>query len=336
MKMHYSHRLSSGRVAQIVGAFLLVPLVGIIVVGIFMAKAEHLFEDKYRLHASLGKSYGLEPGVSVLMNGVPIGKILAVEFTSGGQIDVTLELLGRYRDLVREDSVAQVGKSGMIMGSTEVEISMGSQTARVLADGDVIKAQAPQDYLAMLQDMKGEFNREIKPVLESVQRTVLRVEEITKDVQQVVKTGGRTLTTIEQATKELPAIVASVRRSVANVERTTATLPEIAGSAKKTLATADAAAADVKAATAKLPAVMATAQEAVNNIKATTETIKGVGKDMAPMVRTAQKTLEDVNLIVSGAKRTFPVSTMVKNAPPEATGPQGNGLRSLRGDQLSK
>jgi phosphotransferase system glucose/maltose/N-acetylglucosamine-specific IIC component len=46
MKMHYSHQLSPDRIAQIVGAFIMVPLLVLVVAGIFMAKAEHMFRSE--------------------------------------------------------------------------------------------------------------------------------------------------------------------------------------------------------------------------------------------------------------------------------------------------
>jgi ABC-type transporter Mla subunit MlaD len=328
MKMHYSHRLSGGHVAQIVGAFVVIPLLGLVVVGIFMAKAEHLFEEKYLLHSTLSKSYGLEPGAPVMMSGVPIGTVKAVEFNNAGRIDVTLQLLKRFQGMVREDSVATVAKSGVLMGQTQVHLAMGDSSKPVLADGAILKATEPRDY--------AELVNEVKPLLESVQRTLLRVEEVTKDVQITVQTGGRALSHVEQSTKELPEIVASVKRSAGSVEKATATLPEITSSVKKTLAVVDRIALDVRATTAKLPAVADSAQEAVNNIKATTESIKAVSRDVPPIVRTAHATLNDVNQIITGAKKTFPVSSFIKNAEPQAAERATNGLRSLRGDQVGR
>jgi phospholipid/cholesterol/gamma-HCH transport system substrate-binding protein len=334
MKMHYSHRLSSGRIAQIVGAFVVVPLIGLIVVGIFMAKAEHLFEEKYLLHAGLSRSYGLEPGAPVLMAGISIGRVKAVEFSSEGRIDVTLQLLSRYRDMVRQDSVATFSKSGLVAGQTQVEISMGKPSPRsgVLEAGASITTQEPIDYVAKLN----KFADDVTPLLESVQRTLQRVDDIVKDVQGTVQTGGRVLTQIEQSTKELPTVMASVQRSAGHVEKATASLPDMTGSVKKTLSGVDGAVADIRKATGKLPAIMDQAQEAVANIKATTESIKGVSRDVPSMVRSAQQALDDVNTIISGAKRTFPVSTMVKNAPADQASRHENGLKSLRGDQLSR
>jgi phospholipid/cholesterol/gamma-HCH transport system substrate-binding protein len=342
MKMHYAHRLSSARVAQLVGTFVMVPLLGLVVVGIFMAKAEHLFEDKYLLHASLTRSYGLEPGAPVLMSGVPIGRVKTVEFTDMGTIDVTLQLLSRYRRMVRSDSRANFEKSGIVMGQTQVEITMGRRNEHgeyasdVLPEGSTIPVKEPDDLMASLKDLKGEFDREVKPVLESVQRTVNRIEEITKDVQPVVQTAGRVLTDVEKSTRELPAVMASVKRTAVTVEHTASSLPEITASVKKTLASVDGTVADVRKATAKLPAIVDAAQEAVNNIKDTTASIKTISRDVGPMVRTAQSTLEDVNTIVRGAKKTWPVNTMIKNAGPEPATRADNGLQSLRGDQLTR
>ncbi len=331
MQMHYSHKLSGQRMAQLVGAFVLVPLLGLIVVGIFMLKAEHVFDDKYQLHATLNKSYGLAPGDPVAISGLPIGRVKTVEFADGGTVAVTFQILSRYQEMVRQNSVASITKSGVVMGQSQVEVAMGDQRQPVLADGATIRVQAPTDYAALLNEVRSE----VKPVLESMQRTVLRVEDITKDVQQAVQTGGRTLAQVEQATRELPAVMASVQQSVSDVEQTTATLPELTGSLKKTLGKVDGIVTDVKATTAKLPPLVTTAQEAVNNIKVSTESMKAVSKDMSPLVRTAHATLDDVNTIVKGAKRTFPISTMVKNAEqPEPSGRVGNGPASLRGDQL--
>jgi len=50
--MHYSHRLSSGRLAQIVGTFVVIPVLILVGAGFWMSRAEHLFEPKYSLMAA--------------------------------------------------------------------------------------------------------------------------------------------------------------------------------------------------------------------------------------------------------------------------------------------
>jgi phospholipid/cholesterol/gamma-HCH transport system substrate-binding protein len=328
MKMHYAHAMSSGRIAQIVGAFVMIPLAGLVAVGIFMAKAEHLFDEKYILVSTLAKSYGLEPGMPVTMAGIPIGRVKEVAFDQKGAIQVALQVRTQYQDKIRADSIASLGKSGMLVGQTQVQIAMGSPDQPMLQDGATIKIVEPKD-MAELVD-------EIKPVLASVQRTLLRIEDITKDVHGAVQTGGQVLVNVERATRELPTVVASVQRTAASVEKTTSSLPDLTASIKKTVATVDHIAADVRQVTGRLPAVTESAQEAVNNIKAATESVKNLAREMPPLVRTANATLEDVNTIVRGAKKTFPVSAMIKNAEPKEAGRTGSGLQSLRGDQIAK
>jgi phospholipid/cholesterol/gamma-HCH transport system substrate-binding protein len=331
MKMHYSHSLSSTRIAQLVGFFVLIPLLGLIVVGIFVAKAEHRFDKKYHLRTSLSKSYGLEPGAPVLMSGIPIGQVQSVEFNDRATIDVLMQLRQRYQQMVREDSELSVGKSGIVMGQTQIDIATGSPNKPVLQDGAIIKAVEPQDFKELLA--------EAKPAIESVKQALLRLDGLSKDIQTAVQTSSRTLGNVEQATKDLPSVVASVQRSISSVERTAASiertakaLPEVTGSVKKTLAVVDGIAVDVRNATGKLPAIVGSAQEAVDNVKVTTENIKGVSKQMRPLIRTAYSTLDDVHTIVRGAKQTFPISVMVRNAGEAKVEKAEVDLRNLRGE----
>ena len=60
-------------------------------------RAEHLFEPKYSLMASLSKSYGLEPGAPVVVSGISIGRVKQVDLNDHGTVDLTLQLLTRYR-----------------------------------------------------------------------------------------------------------------------------------------------------------------------------------------------------------------------------------------------
>ena len=335
MRMHYSHSLTPNRISQIAGLFIVLPLLGLIVVGLFMAKSEQLFEKKYKLHANLTRSYGLEPGAPVLISGVPVGRVETVEFNNKGTIDLLLQLRERYKQFVRGDSVLTVAKSGVLMGQTQVSIQIGTSAKPELENGAMIKAVEPQDVTEMLE--------EFKPAIESVKSALLRLDDVMKDIQMTVQTGNRTLTNVEQATKEFPGVLASVERTVTslehtanNIDRTAAGLPEITGSVKKTLVRVDAAVADVRGATERLPGIVGAAQDAVNNIKATTESLKGVSKQVPPLIRSAHGTLDDVQTIVRGAKQTFPVSVFVSNAGPVTRESSDSGLQSLRGDPASR
>lgn len=325
MKMHYSHSLPSSRIAQIVGLFVLVPLLGLVVVGWFMAKAEHLFERKYHLKASLTKSFGLEPGAPVMMSGFQIGRVELVDLNDRGTVDVLLLMLSKYQGMVRENSEASVMKSGFVVGQTQVDIAMGTPDKPALGNGAVIKVNEPEDL--------GDLIDEVQPVLAAVKKTLLRVEEITADLQTTVQSGGRALGQVELAAKELPAMVHTIQHTVSSVERTAASLPEITASVKRSLVLVDQIAGDVKMTTSKLPSVIESTQETVKSVKALTDSTTRVNQELMPLLHTAQTTMDDVATIVRGAKNTFPISRFVHNAGPAAPDTSNQGFVSLRGDQ---
>ena len=332
MKMHYSHRLSSGRLSQVIGAFIAIPVLGLIVLGMLMAKTEHLFEDKYVLFTNLKKAYGLEPGAPVLISGIPVGRVENVELDASGAVEVAMEVRERYRDLIRADSTAEIVKSGFVMGQTQVEIKKGDPTKAVLMEGGRLSAVEPRDI--------GELIAEAKPALESIQRTLAQAEQLTKDLQGTVQVGTRVMTNVERATGELPALVDSVKLTVQSVQQGAAALPELTVSVKKTMANVDGAVGDVRSMTKKLPAILDSTREAIGNVKTSTEDIKDMTKHLRKqvpgLVRDATSALEDTNTILRGAKKTFPVSLMVKNAESKAPADPDNGLRSLRGDQVGR
>ena len=327
MKMHYSHQLSPDRIAQIVGAFVLVPLLVLAVAGMFMAKAEHMFDRKYLVRSSLSKSYGLEPGAPVVVSGIRIGRVEQVDLNERGTVDLMLQLLVRYRNMVRENSELSISKSGIVVGQTQIEIAGGTMDSPVLQDGGTIHVVEPKDI--------GEIINEIQPVLAAVKQTLLRVDTITQDVQGAVKAGGRALEQVATVTQELPALVASVQRTAASVERTVESLPAMTGSVKRTLGVMDRMTGDVQQATRRLPTILDSTQDVLQSVKTLTSSVNEMSRELVPAVRTAQTTLADISLLVRGAKQTFPFSRFVQNAGPTPATSEAPVLKSLRADGLS-
>ena len=327
MELHYSHRLGSGRIARIVGTFVVIPILGMIILAVFMAKAEGLFKPHYRLYTNLSESFGLEPGASVVMSGIPIGRVETVTLTEKGDIDVALDLVRDYQTRIREDSVAVVGKSSPLVGATQVRIKIGDPAKTVIPDEGRIRAEEPKDV--------GELLKDVPALLAIVKRSLADVEGITKDARVAVQTGSRALLNVEEASKSLPQAVESVQRSLASVETTTAELPELTGSVRKSLATVEQAVQDVQTSTKRLPGIVDTAQESLNNVKEATESVKVTAKQLRPVIRSTQVALDETNTILRGAKNTWPVSALVKNAGAEPT-PGPGASASLRGDQLAR
>jgi len=111
-------------------------------------------------------------------------------------------------------------------------------------------------------------------------------------------------------------------------------VPAMAASARKSLNRVGDVMEDVKSSTEKLPAIL-------ENVKATTEDVRGLThNDVPPLVHSVQGTMDDVNEILVGAKKTFPISIFAAKG--RAARVEDNaagatsGLRSLRADEPTK
>ena len=332
--MHYSHRLSQARIHQIVGWFVFVPILVLGVVLVLVAKSEHLFAEKYHITTLFSEGYGLKPGKAVVLLGIQIGKVSKVEFTDQNDAMVTLEILQKYQEKVRQNSIAKVGKSGGFVGEQQIEITVGHKDKPVIEDGGHIEAEEPFNVAELIA--------EVKPLVEYVKRTLIRVEEITEGVHTAVETGNETLVHVREASTKLPAVLENVKETTATIRESALTaseqLPAIVAGVRGSVDRAGEAVKDVKATTAKLPAVVDSVQGSVDNIKAITGDLRNtVHQDVPPLVRSVQGTADDVNEVVAGAKKTYPISAFAaKGRSARADERATVAPRSLRTDEVIK
>src|SRR6266571_2709805 len=137
--MHYAHRLSQTRLHQIVGWFVLVPILVLVGVLVLVAQSENLFEEKYHVTTLFSESFGLKPGKPVMLLGIQIGKVTKVEVTEQNDAQVTMEILKKYQDKIRQNSVAKTGKSGGFVGEPQIEITVGNKSKPVVEEGGHIE-----------------------------------------------------------------------------------------------------------------------------------------------------------------------------------------------------
>ncbi len=330
--MHYSHRLSQARIHQIVGWFVFVPILILGLVLALVAKKENLFEERYHITTLFSEGYGLKPGKHVVLLGIQIGKVSQVEFTAQNDAKVTLEIQKKYQDKVRQNSIAKIGKAGGFVGDQQVEITVGNKDKPVVEDGGHIEAEEPFNVADLVQ--------EIKPLVETAKRMLVKVEEITDGVHQAVQTSNKTLDHVREASTRLPAALENVKETTATIREAALTateqLPAITASLRGSVDRAGEAVKDVKTTTAKLPAVVDSAQGAVDNVKAITGDLRGtVHQDVPPLLRSVQGTVDDVGEVVAGAKKTFPISTFAaKGRAARAEERAAAAPRSLRADEV--
>ncbi len=332
--MHYSHRLSQTRLHQIVGWFVFVPILILIAVLVLVAQSENLFEEKYHITTLFSEGYGLKPGKQVMLLGFQVGKVSKIEFTEQNNAQVTLEILKKYQEKIRANSIAKIGKSGGFVGEPQIEVTVGNKSKPVVEEGGHIEAEEPFNV--------AELMTEIRPLVETVKKTLVRVEEITQDVHTTVKTGNETLGHVREASTRLPAVLENVKETTATIREaalsTSEQLQAIVAGVRGSVDRAGEAVKDVQTTTAKLLAVVDSVQGSVDNVKAITGDLRStVHQDVLPLVRSVQGTVDDVGEVVAGAKKTFPISTFAaKGRAARAEEKAAVAPRSLRADEVVK
>ncbi|MFQ5678649.1 MAG: MlaD family protein [Gemmatimonadota bacterium] len=135
-----------------VGVFLIVALAGL-ALGIFLVgRTGHVFGERYRLVTLMHSAAGLVPGAPVQVAGQSAGQVAGIEFirparrpATGQAVAVWLAVDLEVKELVRADSRARLRTQGLL-GDRLIDIEPGTASARVLEEGDTIRAVEALDY----------------------------------------------------------------------------------------------------------------------------------------------------------------------------------------------
>ena len=289
--MHYSHRLRETQVYAVVGAFVFASLFLVGAGLVVFSWEEQLFAERYSVSTAFREGYGLRRGRPVMILGIPVGDVSGVEFTDDNRAKVTLRILESFREKIREGSVARVVKSGGFMGETQIEVTAGDPSQPRVPDGGRVPGEDPYTLTELMADTK--------PVIDSVKAALLRIDQVTADFHAAVRTGKDTLENVHRASAEFPRVLQDLHGTTASFRRT-----------------ADGVARDV-------PAITASALESAQNVRIATGDLRTlVQGELVPLVRAARDTMRDVDEVVTGARRTFPISVFAtRGRAPEAEEP---------------
>ncbi len=173
-RVHYIHRMSYTMQERIVGVFVLAALAVIFLLLFINSKTAHLFEDSVTFHAYLSNAIGISTDTPVKISGLDVGRVKKLDISPDNRIHLQLIVYERYRNLVRLDSKASLGKLSVI-GRSMVLIEAGSPDSPLLPDNASIEVEEP---LSM-----DELIAELTPVVKAVETSVERISELITAIQ---------------------------------------------------------------------------------------------------------------------------------------------------------
>src|SRR6059036_844217 len=103
---------------------------------------QFLFRRTYRLNANFENAAGLANGAGVRVAGIEKGTVKRIDLPGrpDGQVLVEMHLDESTRPVIKKDSIASIASEGLV-GDRYVEISMGSEKAEPVQEGDTIRGE---------------------------------------------------------------------------------------------------------------------------------------------------------------------------------------------------
>ena len=171
------------------------------------AQIGRLRGETVTLHAAFASARNVMGGTEVLVNGRKVGRVDAVRFAppetdTTRRVVLELDVLAKYRNQIRENSVARLSTAARVMGATVVSITAGTPDAPMLGANDTIPGRSGDD----LQTLTAGFGRAAEPLPE----IVANVKVLSSSLSSARGTIGA-LTTLD-APARFEALVANASR----------------------------------------------------------------------------------------------------------------------------
>lgn len=305
-QVHYIHRMSYTRQERLVGAFVLLAfavMLGLLVVN---NKTTGIFERTVTYHAVLRSAEGLGRDTIVRISGLEVGRVSDISFTGDNRIQVSFTVRERYRELIRADSKAAIGKLSVI-GKSTIEITAGSPAAKVLPNDTVLVIAEPVSMEEMIA--------ELTPVVKSVKNTLERVAAITQEIDP--KRVNNTLVNIDKTASNMRAITDDLAgsRTVANLDRTLAEASRRLAELEPILKDAKGITGDTRQVTGELPRLVNETTELAAQLRVTAGTLNGQLQEVPDLVSRMKVLMDQTERTMDTITHTWPLSAA---APPPA------------------
>jgi phospholipid/cholesterol/gamma-HCH transport system substrate-binding protein len=198
---------------QIVGAFVLIAIVGIAVILIFIGINQRWFAKNYYFKSAFPSGEGLSSGMPIMLQGFAIGKISGIALTSANTVDIDFFVQDIYYDRVLPYSVLELVSS--LIGGTSLKFHPGKSGTSPLPEHSLIpslNSAEGQDFverglveMPSSEDVIGSVLEKVNPILDELRGTLTQVKRLTADVDQAITGKGGPIGGMVNGLAETPA-----------------------------------------------------------------------------------------------------------------------------------
>ncbi len=286
-------------------------LIGVVTLAA-VAVRHGVFTQTIALSFFAESAHEISKGMAVKVVGFKIGKVEEISIEPDNRIKVEIAVNHNYARLIPRDSVAHVMKEGLI-GASIVEILPGEDKKRIVVDNDVLRFERGSG----LADLAKKLTDQVIPILHDVKKITASINDPQGDIRQAVHHIGEATVAMRASSEELQkllhqsnvkvgalggqvsAILDKTDQNMALVQKSLTTLN---GTLPGMLQKIDGA----------LPGML-------QKIDGTLENARRISQDSAEqlpgLLRDGKAVAGDTRDIVAGAKKAWPISSLLDPAP---------------------
>lgn len=318
--LHYVHETSFTLQERVVGAFVLLGLGILFSLVIFSREVTSLFEERVTYHTFMQDAQGITTDTKVFISGLEVGSVTSFDVSKSNAIEVEMQVLDRFRNLIREDSRAILNALS-VFGGSSIEISPGDPNRPILPKGARIPVDQPLSINQVFAN--------VMPTLRAANETIERFSELTAAMDPVeINQMTRNMTAMTNNLNRLSEHVAEGRGALGTLlfdEQFDKRLADSMNSLNSTLATteqrlqelgplvteATGLAANGNKAMESLPVLLDETTDLVRQTNSTMETVNKEMESLPTLVRESELLLDEMDTTLDGVQGTWPISAVM-------------------------
>lgn len=174
-RTHYIHRISYTTQERLVGTFVLVAV--FILIGLLLSsgKTKNLFEEYITIYGEMQTVQAINKDTEIIISGLNAGSVSSVDITDENKIILSMKILKKYHNLLRQDSVAKlISFNFAVVQKSVIEISTGSTDKPLLSDGSTLQITEAFNIEDLLNN--------IEPVFLALEDSILKMNTILSEI----------------------------------------------------------------------------------------------------------------------------------------------------------
>jgi phospholipid/cholesterol/gamma-HCH transport system substrate-binding protein len=285
------------RTEKLAGLFLFLAILAGLGTILLVGQGKGWFQQTQTYLVNFPQSYNLQQGASVKMFNTEVGtvtRLRIIRVRDENQVEVTIRVNAKYRDLIRLDSVAQV-ESPTILGSEFLSISPGtygypaiepygtipSRVRKTLAD--YLEEFQPEESLRQAKQFVANLaylSEQFKSHEQKLLSTLKHFDELVISVIEAKGTLGKLLmekdmyNRMENAVLKVENILKNSEKISGDIKISSAKVPLLLDKVNQELDQVKCLLADLRKASGQLPGLLETTDEAARTGKEVIDAVK--------------------------------------------------------------